>query len=71
MEVSQQELVDQVTTVQKELLEKSAEQKEELEADKVGRQALALMLDEVAIKLRGTDWALPELLEYPGINMRT
>lgn len=55
MEISQQEMVDQVTTVQKELLAQSAEQKQELEADKVGRQSLALMLDEVAIKLRGAD----------------
>ena len=55
METSQQELVDQVTTVQSELTQQSAAQKQELEADKVGRQALALMLDEVAIKLRGSD----------------
>lgn len=53
LEESHQELLDQTTSVQAELAKKLDMQKNNLEKDKVGRQALALMLDEVAIKLRG------------------
>ena len=31
------------------------QQRQQLEQDKVSRQSLALILDEVAIKLRGSD----------------
>jgi len=54
LEESHQELLDQTSTVQAQLVSQLETQKEELETDKVGRQALALMLDEVAVKLRGS-----------------
>ena len=40
--------------MQKDLVAQVEIQKQELQSDKVGRQSLALMLDEVAIKLRGS-----------------
>ncbi len=52
LEESHQELLDQTLSVQAELVGELEAQKQELEGDKVGRQALALMLDEVAVKLR-------------------
>lgn len=52
LEESHQELLDQTLSVQAELVSELEAQKQELEGDKVGRQALALMLDEVAVKLR-------------------
>lgn len=54
MDEKQQEMVDQVLLVQKDLVAQVEDQKQELQNDKVGRQSLALMLDEVAIKLRGS-----------------
>ena len=53
LEESHQELLDQTSAVQAELVSQLEQQNEELKSDKVGRQALALMLDEVAVKLRG------------------
>ncbi|MFT4629361.1 MAG: hypothetical protein ACI9WC_001937 [Arenicella sp.] len=53
MDEQHQEMVDQVLLVQKDLVAQVEIQKQELQNDKVGRQSLALMLDEVAIKLRG------------------
>ena len=53
-EESHQELLDKSLALQAELASQIETQKEELEHDKVGRQSLALMLDEVAIKLRGS-----------------
>ncbi len=52
LEESHQELLDQTLSVQAKLVGELEAQKQELEGDKVGRQALALMLDEVAVKLR-------------------
>ncbi len=52
LEESHQELLDQTLSVQAQLVGQLEEQKKELQGDKVGRQALALMLDEVAVKLR-------------------
>ncbi len=54
LEESHQELLDQTLSVQAQLLGELENQKEELQGDKVGRQALALMLDEVAVKLRSS-----------------
>jgi len=54
LEESHQELLDQTSAVQAQLVGQLEKQKEELQTDKVGRQSLALMLDEVAVKLRGT-----------------
>jgi len=53
LEESHQELLDQTSSVQAQLVSDLEKQKEELQTDKVGRQSLALMLDEVAVKLRG------------------
>jgi predicted component of type VI protein secretion system len=53
-EQSHQDLVDHASASQTELTAKIEQQKEDLQNDKVGRQSLALMLDEVAIKLRGS-----------------
>jgi hypothetical protein len=55
LKTSQQELLDQVSSVQKELLTRVENEKQELENDKVGRQSLALMLDEVAVRLRSNE----------------
>ncbi|GAA6137192.1 hypothetical protein NBRC116583_09390 [Arenicella sp. 4NH20-0111] len=52
LEESHQELLDQTLSVQAQMVGELEAQKQELEGDKVGRQALALMLDEVAVKLR-------------------
>ena len=54
LEESHQELLDQTLSVQAELVGQLESQKEELKGDKVSRDALALMLDEVAVKLRGS-----------------
>ncbi len=54
LEESHQELLDQTLSVQAQLVGELENQKQELEGDKVGRQALALMLDEVAVKLRAS-----------------
>ena len=54
LEESHQELLDQTSLVQAQLVSQLEKQKDELQTDKVGRQSLALMLDEVAIKLRGS-----------------
>lgn len=43
-----------IATTHQELIDQLQSQKDALESDKVGRQALALMLDEVAVKLRGS-----------------
>ena len=53
LEESHQELLDKSLALQAELAAQIETQKQELQEDKVGRQSLALMLDEVAIKLRG------------------
>lgn len=53
LEDSHQELLDKSLALQAELASQIDAQKQELQHDKVGRQSLALMLDEVAIKLRG------------------
>ena len=55
LESNQQDLVDQLSSAQKELNKEIKSQKDKLEADKVGRQSLALLLDEVAVKLRSED----------------
>ena len=55
MEEGQQNLIDQMAAAQKEMTSMIDGQKQQLENDKVGRQSLALMLDEVALRLRGTD----------------
>ena len=52
LEESQQNLIDQLLSAQKELTAEIDAQKNQLETDKVGRQSLALLLDEVAVKLR-------------------
>jgi paraquat-inducible protein B len=52
-EQSHQDLADRASATQTELTAQIDQQKEDLQNDKVGRQSLALMLDEVAIKLRG------------------
>lgn len=52
IEESHQELLDQTLSVQATLVGEIEAQKQELEGDKVSRQTLALMLDEVAVKLR-------------------
>lgn len=52
LEESHEELLEQTLSVQAKLVSELEAQKQELEGDKVGRQALALMLDEVAVKLR-------------------
>ncbi len=54
LEESHQDLMDRALATQAELSAQIDAQKEELQNDKVGRQSLALMLDEVAIKLRGS-----------------
>ena len=54
LEESHQDLLDRTLSNQAELTSQLDQQKEELENDKVGRQSLALLLDEVAIKLRGS-----------------
>jgi len=54
LEESHQDLMDRALATQAELTAQLDQQKEDLQNDKVGRQSLALMLDEVAIKLRGT-----------------
>ena len=51
---SHEELMDANNTAQAQLLEQLEKQKQMLEDDKVGRQSLALMFDEVALRLRGT-----------------
>ena len=53
LESSHQELIDASNAAQAQLNRQLDQQKEYLEKDKVSRQTLALMLDEVAIKLRG------------------
>lgn len=55
IKTSQQELLDQVEKTQQELHTSLENQKQELQNEKVGRQSLALMLDEIAIKLRAGD----------------
>ena len=54
LEESHQDLMDRTLASQAELTSQLDQQKEELQNDKVGRQSLALLLDEVAIKLRGS-----------------
>lgn len=54
LEESLQDLTDRALATQAELSAQIDQQKEDLQHDKVGRQSLALMLDEVAIKLRGS-----------------
>jgi len=54
LEESHQDLMDRALATQAELTAQIDQQKEDLQNDKVGRQSLALMLDEVAIKLRGS-----------------
>jgi len=54
LEESHQDLMDRTLASQAELTSQLDLQKEELQNDKVGRQSLALLLDEVAIKLRGS-----------------
>ncbi|MFT6032143.1 MAG: paraquat-inducible protein B [Arenicella sp.] len=53
LDQSHQDLQDRAHATQTELMAQIEQQREDLQNDKVGRQALALMLDEVAIKLRG------------------
>ncbi|MBL4671878.1 MAG: hypothetical protein JKX81_06425 [Arenicella sp.] len=53
LEESLQDLKDRALATQTELTAQIDQQKEDLQHDKVGRHSLALMLDEVAIKLRG------------------
>lgn len=55
LEESNQELSDASQAAQTQLANQLEQQKDYLEQDKVGRQSLALLLDEVAIKLRGKD----------------
>lgn len=55
IEESQLQLMDQMQAAQKEMTVLIENQKRQLEDDKVGRQSLALMLDEVALRLRGND----------------
>ena len=54
MQESHQELMDKSIALQAELTTQIELQKTQLESDKVSGQALALMLDEVAVKLRGS-----------------
>ncbi|MBX2849626.1 MAG: hypothetical protein KTR16_14990, partial [Acidiferrobacterales bacterium] len=54
LEEGQQDLIDQLLSAQKELASEIQAQKNQLETDKVGRQSLALLLDEVAVKLRSS-----------------
>lgn len=53
LEASQQDLLSQMAAAQAELTKLIETQQQQLETDKVGRQSLALMLDEVALRLRG------------------
>ena len=55
LEESHNDLLEQTASTQAELTSRLERQKEELQTDKVGRQALATMLDEVALKLRGVE----------------
>ncbi len=55
LEESHNDLLEQTASTQAELTSRLEKQKEELQTDKVGRQALAKMLDEVALKLRGAE----------------
>lgn len=48
-----QAIRDSIGSAREELAKESAEQQRKLEDDKVGRQSLAHMLDEIALKLRG------------------
>ena len=50
---AQQEFLSNLAVVQKELSNKASLYNDELKKDKVSRDSLALLLDEVAIKLRG------------------
>ena len=50
-----QELIDSSSAARAQLEQQIEKQKLMLEEDKVGRQSLALLFDEVAIKLRGKD----------------
>lgn len=50
---AQNDFLDNLEQVKQELSKQSNDFKEVLNKDKVGRETLALMLDEVAIKLRG------------------
>ena len=52
LEANQQNLVDQLLEAQNKLNKEIETQNTQLESDKVGRQSLALLLDEVAVKLR-------------------
>lgn len=54
LEAGQQDLIDQLLTTQKQLAAEIETQKKHFESDKVGRQSLALLLDEVAVKLRSS-----------------
>lgn len=54
LDESHQDLMDRTLSSQAELTSQLDKQKEDLQNDKVGRQSLALLLDEVAIKLRGS-----------------
>lgn len=54
LEQSHKELLKHSESVQTSLTKQLEEQKQDLGQDKVGRQNLALMLDEVAVKLRGS-----------------
>ncbi len=51
---SHEELLDQARAAQDAITKQLEEQREELQSDKVSRQTLALMLDEVAVKLRSS-----------------
>lgn len=52
---SHDELMEANTSAQTQLVNQLDKQKQMLEDDKVGRQSLALMFDEVALRLRGKD----------------
>ena len=54
MKEGHQELMDKSVALQTELTSQIEQQQSQLEGDKVSRQTLALMLDEVAVKLRGS-----------------
>jgi paraquat-inducible protein B len=54
LDESHQDLMDRALATQAELTAQIDQQNEDLKNDKVGRQSLALMLDEVAVKLRSS-----------------
>ena len=55
LEANQEQLMNQLLEAQSKLNKEIETQNSQLESNKVGRQSLALLLDEVAVRLRSND----------------